>query len=271
MNMLIGVLCEVIAAVADEEKESLMIEQVQDKFSSIVQELDRSGDGRLSWTEFQALLANDRALAALDSVNVDADTLVDMAEDRFHDEVDSKEEWTCSKCDPEVVNKAGSHTCRKCGEAKEGEMEFEEFMEMVLDLRGGQKATVENVMKLNKRFNAKYMTMNDRIKEFARKTDLIEMGIDKLLKRGGKIWVPKDHEHDRHSLIIGDADKAFGQKSMIPTSNATSTAVAQADNQAIGDPYNLPGVPVPPIMDEVVPVPPIMDLPERPMTADSLE
>merc|ERR1719456_2044539 len=40
MNMLIGVLCEVISAVAEEEKESMMVEKVNEMFGKIVEDLD---------------------------------------------------------------------------------------------------------------------------------------------------------------------------------------------------------------------------------------
>merc|ERR1719262_1283044 len=56
MNMLIGVLCEVITAVAEEEKESMMVDKVHEKFGDIVHELDKNSDGVLSWTEFKDIL-----------------------------------------------------------------------------------------------------------------------------------------------------------------------------------------------------------------------
>merc|ERR1719424_1190268 len=56
MNMLIGVLCEVISGVAEEEKESMMVDKVNEKFESIVNKLDEDNDGTLSWDEFQQIL-----------------------------------------------------------------------------------------------------------------------------------------------------------------------------------------------------------------------
>merc|ERR1719326_2042533 len=56
MNMLIGVLCEVISAVAEEEKESMMVDKVNEKFGEIVAQLDADGDGKVSWKEFTKVL-----------------------------------------------------------------------------------------------------------------------------------------------------------------------------------------------------------------------
>merc|ERR1712228_215348 len=48
---------------------------------------------------------------------------------------------------------------------------FEEFMEMVLDARGGQQATVKDIMHLGKRFNEKFMSLKGRIDSIDRKVD----------------------------------------------------------------------------------------------------
>merc|ERR1719478_412853 len=71
MNMLIGVLCEVISAVAEEEKESMMVDKVNEKFDDVVRKLDNDSSGLISWGEFQQILDFPQALRALESVNVD--------------------------------------------------------------------------------------------------------------------------------------------------------------------------------------------------------
>jgi len=152
MNMLIGVLCEVISAVAEEEKESMMCEKVNDKFGEIVSRLDKNNDGTLCWEEFQKILDYPEALKALGDVNVDPEAMVDMAEDLFFE-------------DGEPVT-----------------LSFEEFMEMVLDLRGGQEATVKDVMSLGKRFSHKFMTNKNRIDNIEKKMDNVNNKFDLLFK-----------------------------------------------------------------------------------------
>jgi hypothetical protein len=134
MNMLIGVLCEVISAVAASEKESMMVDKIHEKLSVIVQELDKNQDGTLSWDEFQQILSYPDALKALESVDVDPESMVDMAEDFFFDD--------------------GEPVC----------VTFEEFMVMVLDLRGGQQATVKDIMGLGKRINRKFISMKQNLR-----------------------------------------------------------------------------------------------------------
>jgi len=151
MNMLIGVLCEVISAVAAEEKESMIVDKVNEKFGEIVKELDTDGDGDLSWDEFEKILDFPTALRALEEVNVDPESMVDLAEDFFFE-------------DGEPVK-----------------VTFPEFMELVLDLRGGQQATVKDVMALGKLFNKKVMKLKVAMDGIEPKIMSINDTLDQLL------------------------------------------------------------------------------------------
>eukprot|EP00747_Dinoflagellata_sp_TGD_P153008 gnl/TRDRNA2_/TRDRNA2_177356_c1_seq1.p1 gnl/TRDRNA2_/TRDRNA2_177356_c1~~gnl/TRDRNA2_/TRDRNA2_177356_c1_seq1.p1 ORF type:complete len:266 (-),score=59.46 gnl/TRDRNA2_/TRDRNA2_177356_c1_seq1:53-778(-) len=153
MNMLIGVLCEVISAVAAEENESASIDKIHEKFGQIVEELDQNKDGTLSWMEFQALIENPEATKALESVNVDAEGMIDLAEDFFFE-------------DGKPVN-----------------VDFPEFMGMVLDCRGGQNATVKDIMAVGKRFSAKTMSLMNRMDDYDKKMNDFDKKIDLVLKQ----------------------------------------------------------------------------------------
>merc|ERR1719238_360956 len=131
----------------------MMVDKVHDKFSEIVNDLDTDGDGEISWTEFQAILEHPQALKALESVNVDAESMVDMAEDFFFE-------------DGEKVD-----------------VTFDQFMEMVLDLRGGQNATVENIMTLAKRFNHKFLGLKTRMDTMDEGLQKIDDRLDNILRR----------------------------------------------------------------------------------------
>jgi len=153
MNMLIGVLCEVIAAVAETEQESMMVDKVNEKFSDIVATLDEDHDGSLSWKEFQQIIELPEALSALESMNVDAESMVDMAEDFFFD-------------DQEPVD-----------------VSFQDFMGLVLDLRGGQPATVHNIMAMNKGLNKKFFSVKNKLVGIEGRCEKIDTVLDQMLKR----------------------------------------------------------------------------------------
>mmetsp|Transcript_100521 Transcript_100521/g.224481 ORF Transcript_100521/g.224481 Transcript_100521/m.224481 type:complete len:518 (+) Transcript_100521:71-1624(+) len=118
MNMLIGVLCEVVSAVAATEKEEIMMNSVSEKLSGIAQSLDQNFDGMISYEEFTMIIEKPEALRALQDVGVSPLGLVDFAELFFFE-------------DNQRV-----------------ELSFEKFMEMVLDLRDSNKATVKDVLNL---------------------------------------------------------------------------------------------------------------------------
>jgi len=153
MNMLIGVLCEVISAVAAEEKESAMVDQVREKFESIVTRLDDNHDGILSWKEFQLMLAFPEAVDALEQVNVDPESMVDMAEDFFFED------------------------------GEEVEVTFEDFMGLILDMRGGNAGTVKDIMNVGKRINHKFITMKKGMEALDTKVSSIDSKLEKLLAR----------------------------------------------------------------------------------------
>jgi hypothetical protein len=143
LNMLIGVLCEVISAVAQEEKESMMVDKVREKFGSILLNLDQNNDGLICWQEFQQIVVMPDALRALESVDVDPIAMVDMCEEFFVDDGESVK------------------------------VSFDDFMRMILDLRGGQTATLKDVMDLRKTANSKFREVRDSISAIDRKLDRI--------------------------------------------------------------------------------------------------
>mmetsp|Transcript_102850 Transcript_102850/g.219951 ORF Transcript_102850/g.219951 Transcript_102850/m.219951 type:complete len:518 (-) Transcript_102850:197-1750(-) len=118
MNMLIGVLCEVVTAVANTEREEIRANQVSEQLQSIVQSLDANNDGTISYEEFTQIIEKPDALRALNEVEVNPLGLIDFAEISFFED----------------------------GEPKD--LSFEAFMDMVLDLRESNTATVKDLLKL---------------------------------------------------------------------------------------------------------------------------
>merc|ERR1719217_298485 len=68
LNMLIGVLCDVVTAVANTEKESMTIMYVKDVFFEILRStgLDANMDGKITKTEFLSLFDNVQAISLLE-------------------------------------------------------------------------------------------------------------------------------------------------------------------------------------------------------------
>jgi len=121
MNMLVGVLCGVINTITSVEKEQVMIEFVREnllKLMDSVCELDEDNDGKISRDEFDALMRIPATLRTLDQMGVDVVGLVDLADFIFKDE----------------------NTC----------LSWSYFIELVLQLRGSNQATVKDIVDLRK-------------------------------------------------------------------------------------------------------------------------
>merc|ERR1712107_522891 len=84
--MLIGVLCEVVSAVAATEKEEMLVTYVNQKLQKVVAMLDTDGGGTISKTEFMQILENVEAVRCLQDVGVDVIGLVDFADFIFEND-----------------------------------------------------------------------------------------------------------------------------------------------------------------------------------------
>jgi len=121
LNMLIGVLCEVVSAVADVEKEEMNLRFVTDKLHNLLFNLDEDRDGFISKAEFLKILGFPEAVRALEEVEIDPVAVVDFADYIF-------------------------------GEGKGRNLSFDKFMDVLLNLRSCNIATIKDVVELKKHF-----------------------------------------------------------------------------------------------------------------------
>merc|ERR1712216_47534 len=137
MNMLIGVLCEVVIAVAKVEKEELALNVMQKVlFISNALGIDVDHNGKISKEEFVAMVENKEAVRTLSELGVNVVHLVDMTDSFFHHE---------------------DH------EADFGkELSLPDFMEVVMQFRGQNQATVKDIMQLRK-FIRTELNKSDRL------------------------------------------------------------------------------------------------------------
>ena len=84
MNMLIGVVCEVMSNVATPEKEKNLITWTKQKMQEVLSNtgFDLDTDGQISKTEFEHLLEHQGAVSVLQEVGVDVEALLDIAGER---------------------------------------------------------------------------------------------------------------------------------------------------------------------------------------------
>lgn len=127
MNMLIGVLCEVVSAVASTENEANLIGYAREQLQAIMCALDENHSGSISQKEFHQLLEKKEACFILQDLGVDVVGLIDFADVIFEPQAGS------TNPDDGPV-----------------ELIFEQFVDAVLQLRGSSHATVKDIVQLRK-------------------------------------------------------------------------------------------------------------------------
>jgi voltage-gated sodium channel len=160
MNMLIGVLCEVVASVAAYEKEMILTQTVSEKMQGILGTLDTNSNGMISFVEFKQILDNKQALKALEEVGVDPPGVVDFAEMMFFED-----------SDPD----------------KPREIPFDKFMEMILDLRSSNTAKVKDIKYLWRQMSPKVVNLNKDIIDMRDRADKLQGTMDQVLQELKKL------------------------------------------------------------------------------------
>jgi hypothetical protein len=136
MNMLIGMLCEVIATVAAVEKEAVLILTVKETLLMLFdKKFDKNHDELLQKSEFHEMLEDRGAQKALLSLGVDPDSLEQLVDIIFDDEEEN----------PSIT--------------------ISKFMETASELRGANNATVKDLAILRKWSTDQFKAMSTTIKK----------------------------------------------------------------------------------------------------------
>jgi len=147
INMLVGVLVGVVNTVADVERESMMVEFVRSTILNILKALnvDEDHNGCIDKNEFLQLMPHPSALRAFHQMGVDVVGLCDHGDYLF---------------------------------SEHEELQFGEFMELVMELRGSNNATVKDIVELRKFFLTELRRTQEEIEDIL---DGVH-GIDKVVQ-----------------------------------------------------------------------------------------
>ena len=118
LNMLIGVLCEVVSTVAKEENEKTMVLDTQHRLADVFKATDTDGSGKISFNEFEKMSESSVVLDAFEAIGVEPKHFGALASVLFDDEENP-------------------------GEYKS--LRFEDFVKLVVKLRPERNASVMDV------------------------------------------------------------------------------------------------------------------------------
>jgi len=174
MNMLVGVLCEVVSIVSAVEKETMLVNFVKQQLAPM---LDKGGlsvttGNTIGKEDFVKLLEQPEAARALQEVGVDVVGLVDFTDFIFQN-----------------------------GK----ELSFSDCMDLVLQLRGTNNATVKDIVDLRKHVMTELTRLEERNTErFALLLDSVEGSIeDAAIEASAKLTIHelgKGEDEDRMTL-----------------------------------------------------------------------
>merc|ERR1719387_1345270 len=119
MNMLIGVLCDVVSGVSDSEKEELELDKLSERLLAVLRSIDANSDGGISKAEIVGVLNNPGAIKALQDADVDVFALLDNGD--------------------AIFESAGKDT-----------LEFDEFIEVLWQYRATPAATLKCISDLRR-------------------------------------------------------------------------------------------------------------------------
>jgi len=146
LNMLVGLLCEVVNAVTSVEKERITVAYVKCKLMGVLQSLDTDGNGTISKDEFNQMLNIPEAVQALTELGVDVPNLLSLSDHLFEA--------------PDAFQKVGTCLTKNTGDSspdssgilveESEQMTFADFLEMVIRLRSTNKPSVLDIVDLRK-------------------------------------------------------------------------------------------------------------------------
>lgn len=153
LNMLIGVLCEVISGVGAFEKEKSTVEFAKRSLEVHFESHDKDGDGMLDMEEFRKLVMVPEVKGVLEGMEIDPYVLDDMADVIFYR-------------DSKYVRKSN------------GSLEFSMFLEVILEFRATQTARVTDVVEIRRAM----VEQNNAIKDSIRETENAALELGRKLK-----------------------------------------------------------------------------------------
>jgi hypothetical protein len=174
MNMLIGLLCEVVGVISAVEKEQLLVNHVKQQLQSIL------GNKEVTREEFVGLLTNSASAKTIQDLGVDVSGLIDYFELIF---------------------------------AERDELSFSGFMELVLELRGSNTATVKDIIDLRKVISSVAMDVRQIMIGQEGHMPLGQMGKCKDAGRPSVIHIANPRTGGDHRLP-GSSNRAHGRSSL---------------------------------------------------------
>eukprot|EP00746_Dinoflagellata_sp_MGD_P067751 gnl/MRDRNA2_/MRDRNA2_27972_c0_seq1.p1 gnl/MRDRNA2_/MRDRNA2_27972_c0~~gnl/MRDRNA2_/MRDRNA2_27972_c0_seq1.p1 ORF type:complete len:777 (-),score=98.44 gnl/MRDRNA2_/MRDRNA2_27972_c0_seq1:87-2417(-) len=160
LNMLVGIICEVASTVSTEEQEEASIQYLRNTLLELMECYDIDDDRHIRRDEFELLLKNPEACLILSSFGVNVNDLISLKDHLF----EQREFYDEALEDQQVSeNSQDTFSAPQKVAKKWRKISFAEFLSIVLRLRGGNKATVIDIVDLRDYLNDRLHAMEDKL------------------------------------------------------------------------------------------------------------
>eukprot|EP00931_Biecheleriopsis_adriatica_P043585 TRINITY_DN24913_c0_g1_i1.p1 TRINITY_DN24913_c0_g1~~TRINITY_DN24913_c0_g1_i1.p1 ORF type:complete len:623 (-),score=111.99 TRINITY_DN24913_c0_g1_i1:45-1865(-) len=206
LNMLIGVLCEVVTEVSHREKSMLDEAFVRERVVQVLELLDSDGNGMISKKELRGMAKSPEACALLQEANVDITGLLDIADLIFQSDQQGHE-----------FNK---------------EIDLDTFVKLVISLRGENQATVKDVVDLRKFLNTRISATQNDLQKLTHRLRDVEITTKELKKalNTGQVDAKTGYESDSHVRSNGDGWKSSSSKTTADEGNRSLREASDSED-----------------------------------------
>mmetsp|Transcript_41440 Transcript_41440/g.72769 ORF Transcript_41440/g.72769 Transcript_41440/m.72769 type:complete len:657 (+) Transcript_41440:140-2110(+) len=173
MNMLIGILCDVIFDVADTEREEQFLRDMEHTVESLVGSLDVRGGGSVAKKDFEEVMNRAEVVLEMTELGVDVTGLLDFANFVYEENE---------------------------------ELSYRNFLHMVVQFRTGKAATLKDIMDMRRQVSAQFTNIAELYEASSATTQGLINRFDRMLK-WPSVWSDGSDElttwYDRGNNING--------------------------------------------------------------------
>jgi len=218
LNMLIGILCEVVTATADEEGRKAKVAKVQEMIGPVFDEIDQDGTMTVSRKEFEQLANIEIVREAFAEVGIEVDHVVALADTLFEPQeteetvrarADAQRARTKRASDPDPPPEVAGR------EEPSKELSFQEFVELLVRTRPDNQASVMDLADLRQVLRVMVRGVDVRVESLSSE---LQLNMERFAPDGevGQLLQELD-------TVVKECEEAFGPShdSMNPTSLET--------------------------------------------------
>jgi len=143
LNMLIGVLCDVVSTVEKQERETMVVNTARERLVGVFKQIDKDGSQNISRDEFEKMGRYEECQEAFRQLQIEPKHLLALADSLF--EEDGDEGVPDASHGQDMFN---SYVAGASRQQKNKNLSFEEFLDVVCHMRPGTAATVLDIADL---------------------------------------------------------------------------------------------------------------------------